>query len=212
MFAALVRAVTERPVATIAIVAVLALGGLAASLTLQASDSTSSLLGGSSGAAKGTERFHQDLGDEAVRVLVAGPLERTLLVPENMRRLIALEGCLSGRLPDAAFETPKPPAKPLPRVCHDIRDQHATRSVYGPGTFVNTSALEIGKGFQREKAAADEQGRAAADAARKLAKRRGYPPARQEELAREAMKLAQVQFQRKILGLAIRYGISSVPS
>src|SRR3954464_1002869 len=120
MFAALVRAVTERPVATIAIVAVLALGGLAASLTLQASDSTSSLLGGSSGAAKATDRFHQQFGDEAVRVLVTGRLEGTLLKPDNMRRLIALEGCLSGRLPDQAFKRPQPPAKPLPAVCRAI--------------------------------------------------------------------------------------------
>src|SRR4051794_10565449 len=189
MLAALMRAVTERPVATIAVVGALAFGGLAASFTLQASDSTSSLLGGSSGAAKATDRFHEEFGDEAVRVLVSGPLERTLLVPENMRKLIALEGCLSGRLPDAAFRTPKPPAKPLPSVCRDIKDQHATRSVYGPGTFVNTSALEIGKGFEREKAAADARGRAAAEAARKLAKARGYPPARQERLARGALKL-----------------------
>src|SRR5215213_308840 len=212
MFAALMRAVTERPVATIAVVGALALAGLGGALTLQASDSTSSLLGGSSGAAKATDRFHQEFGDEAVRVLVSGPLDRTLLVPENMADLIRLEGCLSGRLPDSAFKPPDPRVKPYPAVCRDIKDQHATRSVYGPGTFVNTSAAEIGKSFRREKAAADARGRAAAEAARKLAKARGYPPAKQEQLARDAMKLAQVQFQREILRLAIRYGISSIPS
>src|SRR3954454_18669722 len=212
MFSALVRVVTERPVATIAVVCALALVGLVGALQLQASDSTSSLLGGSSSAAKATDRFHREFGDEAVRILVAGPLDRTLLVQGKQRRLISLEGCLSGRLPDAAFQTPQPPAKPLPAVCRAIKDEHATRSVYGPGTFVNTSALEISKGFTREKAAADARGKAAADAARKLAKARGYPPARQEQLAREAMKLAQVQFQRTILRLAVRYGISSIPS
>src|SRR3954471_13522187 len=108
MFSALVRVVTERPVATIAVVCALALVGLVGALQLQASDSTSSLLGGSSDAAKATDRFHRQFGDEAVRVLVAGNLERTLLVPENMGRLIALEGCLAGKVPESAYH-PKPP-------------------------------------------------------------------------------------------------------
>src|SRR5919199_1626213 len=114
MFARLVRVATERPVATIAVVCVLALGGLAVALGLQASDSTSSLLGGGSRAAKATDRFHRQFGDEAVRVLVAGPLERTLLVPDNMGKLIALEGCLSARVPRGTEKA----AAQLPRPCH----------------------------------------------------------------------------------------------
>src|SRR3954447_3424273 len=146
------RAVTARPVATIAVVCALALGGLVLALGLQASDSTSSLLGGSSDTAQATDRFHRQFGDEAVRVLVAGDLERTLLVPESMGKLIALEGCLSARVPEKALG-------PLPPECRAIHRQQATRSVYGPGTFVNTSATEIANGFAQQKAAADKRGR-----------------------------------------------------
>src|SRR5215213_9505718 len=147
MFARLVRAVTERPLATIAVVCALALGG------------------GSDEAAQATDRFHRQFGDEAVRVLVAGDLERTLLVPENMGKLIALEGCFAARVPnggEAAFSK-------LPKPCHELERMHAVRSVYGPGTFVNTSANEIGKGYQEQLAAANARGERAAKAARALA-------------------------------------------
>jgi predicted RND superfamily exporter protein len=204
-FSSAIAVVTRRPLATIAVVGVLALGGLLLSFGLQASDSTSSLLGGSSDAAQATDHFHRQFGDEAVRVLVAGPLERTLLTPESMGKLIALEGCLSGRVPDAAL-------KPLPPACREIKQQGVTRSVYGPGTFVNTSAREIANGVAQQKAAADQRANAAAAAARKLAKAKGYSPKRQEQLAQAAKRLAESQFTRQILQLGIRYGISSIPS
>ncbi len=193
---------------TIGVVVALALAGLVLSLGLKASSSTESLTGGGSGAAKATDRFHRQFGDEAVRVLVAGDLERTLLVPESMGKLIALEGCIAARVPpdgEAAF------AK-LPATCHALRKLDAVQSVYGPGTFVNTSADEIGKGFQTQQAAAQQRGERAAEAARKLALKRGFSRERADQLAEDAMKLSQAQFQREILQLAVRYGITSPPS
>jgi predicted RND superfamily exporter protein len=210
IFNRLVEVVTDRPVATILVVAALALGGLVAALGLQASDSTSSLLGGSSDAAKATDRFHQQFGDEAVRVLVSGPLERTTLVPENMGKLIALEGCLAGRQPKDARG--KEAFSKLPKPCDDLAGMHAVRSVYGPGTFVNTSANEIANGFQQQQAAAAKRADSAATAARQLALKRGYSRQRANKLAADARKLAQLEFQRQVLLLATRYGISSVPS
>ncbi len=209
-FSRVVRLITDRPIATICVVAALAAGGLVAALGLQASDSTSSLLGGSSDAAKATDRFHQQFGDEAVRVLVAGPLERTMLVPENILKLITLEGCLAGREPSsaqarAAFDK-------LPQPCHALTELHAVRSVYGPGTFVNTSVNEIAGGFQQQQQAAAKQAASASAAARKLALKRGYSQKRANKLAADARKLAQLQFQRSIILMATRYGISSIPS
>jgi predicted RND superfamily exporter protein len=208
-FSRAVRVVTERPIATIAVVCALALGGLALALQLDTSDSTESLVGGSD-AARATEQFHRDFGDEAVRVLVAGDLTQTLLVPSNMATLITLEGCLSGREPE-----PPPPgqqAPKLPAVCREIREQDVTRSVYGPGTFVLTSASEIANGFNQQKDAALAQGRQAAENARQLAKQRGWSKARQDAVAREVMVQAQRDFQREILSLGIRYGLSGIPS
>jgi hydrophobe/amphiphile efflux-3 (HAE3) family protein len=208
LFARVVRLVTDRPLATIGVVCALAIGGLVLALQLQASDSTGALVGGSSEAEKATDAFHRQFGDEAVRVLVAGDLERTLLVQENMGKLIALEGCIAARVPPdgrAAFAR-------LPSPCQEIERLDAVQSVYGPGTFVNTSAEEIGKGFQDQQAAAKQRGKAAADAAYKLAIKRGYSKRRARQLADEAMRLSEAQFQRDILQLAVRYGISSVPS
>ncbi|MEA2449793.1 MAG: uncharacterized protein QOG63_1725 [Thermoleophilaceae bacterium] len=204
-FSRAARAVTEHPVATIAVVAALALAGLVLALQLDTSDSTEALIGGGSQAAQATDLFHREFGDEAVRVLVAGRLERTLLVPENMGRLISLEGCLSGKVPDKSL-------KPLPAQCRSIKELGAVRSVYGPGTFVNTSANEIANGFRQQQQAAAERGRAAAQNAIQLAKAHGLPPAQQRKLAQQAMQLAQQQFQQQILQLGIRYGITTIPS
>ena len=46
-----------------------------------------------------TERFQRDFGDEAVLVLVKGELTRTVLTAD-LGRVLALEGCLSGNVPD----------------------------------------------------------------------------------------------------------------
>src|SRR5215204_2384117 len=125
MFARVVRLVTDRPLATIGVVCALALGGLVLALQLRASDSSDSLVGGSSETERATDRFHEQFGDEAVRVLVSCDLERTLLVKENIGRLIGLETCLSGRPPagaEVAF-------KRLPAACRELQGMKAVRSV-----------------------------------------------------------------------------------
>jgi hydrophobe/amphiphile efflux-3 (HAE3) family protein len=200
----LVGGVTRRPLPVLAVTAVLALGGAVLALRLEPSAATSTLVNRGSDTYKDTERFKKDFGDEAILVLVKGELTRTVLTAD-LGRLIRLEGCLSGNVPEKGL-------KGLPPVCRQIADLHPAKVVYGPGTFVNTAVNQIGEQFAKQQQRASVQGQQAAEAARRLSKRRGDPPAEQERLAKAAADAVNAQFVSDTLRLALRYGITGVPS
>src|SRR5918992_3850366 len=112
-FRALVRGVAGRPLIALVAVAVLALGGAALALRLEPSAATETLVNSGSDSFEATERFKDDFGDEAVIVLVKGDLQRTVLTAD-LGRLIRLEGCLSGNVPQEGL-------RDLPDVCRDIK-------------------------------------------------------------------------------------------
>jgi uncharacterized protein len=201
----LVGAVTRRPLVVLGITAVLALGGAALALRLEPSAATSTLVNRGSETYKDTQRFKRDFGDEAILVLVRGDLTRTVLT-EDLGRLIRLEGCLSGNVPDTKEGLGK-----LPPVCRQIAELDPAKVVYGPGTFVNTAVNQIGEELTKRQQTAAAEAQRVAEAARKLSKRRGDPPAEQERLARSAAQAVQAQFVNDILRQALRYGISGVP-
>src|SRR5829696_3020597 len=201
----LAMGVTRRPVPVLAVTAVLALGGAALALRLEPSAATETLVNQGSDTFKDTERFKKDFGDEAILVLVHGELTRTVLT-SDLGRLIQLEGCLSGNVPDT-----KRGLGTLPPVCREIAELDPARVVYGPGTFVNTAVRQIGDQFGKEQRRAAVQGQKAAAAARRLSKRRGDPPAEQERLARAAADAVNAKFVADTLRLALRYGLTGVP-
>jgi uncharacterized protein len=201
----LVLGVTRRPLPVLAATAVLALGGAVLALRLEPSAATETLVDQGSDTFKDTERFKEDFGDEAILVLVRGDLSRTVLTAD-LGRLIRLEGCLSGNVPDN-----KRGLATLPPVCSDIAQLDPARVVYGPGTFVNTAVSQIGDQFAKQQRQAQLQGQRAAGAARRLSKRRGDPPAEQERLARTAANAVNAKFISDTLRLALRYGITGIP-
>jgi hydrophobe/amphiphile efflux-3 (HAE3) family protein len=205
VFARLVAALTRRPLPVLAVTALLALGGAALALRLEPSAATETLVDRGSESFEATERFKRDFGDEAVLVLVRGELARTVLTPD-LGRLIRLEGCLSGNVPDTKEGLGK-----LPPVCREIAERKPAKVVFGPGTFVNTAVNRIGDEFDRRQEANQRQARAAATAARKLSKRRGDPPAEQERLARTAFSAVTAQFTQEIFQIALRFGITGIP-
>src|SRR4051812_50019559 len=117
------------------VVALLALGGAVLALGLEPSAATNTLVSSSSQSFKDTERFKKDFGDEAVVVLVKGNLQRTVLT-DDLGRLIRLEGCLSGNVPEKGLRR-------LPAGCRALAELRPARGVFGPGTFVNTAVREI---------------------------------------------------------------------
>ena len=204
-FARIVAAVTRRPLPVLAVTALLALGGAALALRLEPSTATDTLVDSGSETFKATERFKQDFGDEAVIVLVRGKLSDTLLT-EDLRRVLRLEGCLSGNVPDTDEGLGS-----LPPVCREIAELKPVKVVFGPATFINTSVNQIADEFAQRIAAADRQARRAARAARALSKRRGDPPAEQERLARAAADAVNAQLTQYVIQLGLQYGLSDIP-
>jgi hydrophobe/amphiphile efflux-3 (HAE3) family protein len=206
-FGRVARTATERPLATIAVVAALALVGVGLALQLEPSASTDSLVSRSSQAAQATRRFHEQFGDESIVVLVKGPLERSVLT-SDLARLVALEGCLSGNVPKDRPEV----IKALPPPCQQIARKKPVKVVYGPGTFVNTAADQITKGYLAKQRAAQIEAKNASDAARALAKKKGYSKAQQDRFAKDAQQLAYGKFQGELVQLGLRYGLTKLPS
>jgi hydrophobe/amphiphile efflux-3 (HAE3) family protein len=204
-FERIVRAVTRRPLLVLAATGLLALGGAALALRLEPSAATDTLVDSDSATFRATDRFKQDFGDEAVVVLVRGQLANTVLT-DDLGRVLALEGCLSGNVPDT-----KKGLGSLPPVCREIADLKPARVVFGPATFINTAVNGIVKEVANRQAAAQRQADAAAQAARKLSRRRGDPPAEQERLARAASQAVTVQFTQYVIQLGLRYGITDIP-
>ena len=205
LFGRVVGAVTRRPLVVLAAVAVLALGGAALALRLEPSAATETLVDRNSESFEATERFKRDFGDDAVLVLVKGELTRTVLTPD-LKRVLRLEGCLSGNVPDT-----KEGLGDLPRVCREIAELRPAKAVYGPGTFINTAASQIATQFTAQEAANRKQAERAERAARELSRRRGDPPAEQERLASAASEAVRAQFVQATLRLALRYGLRDVP-
>jgi hydrophobe/amphiphile efflux-3 (HAE3) family protein len=202
-FGRLARLVTTHPVATVAVIGALAVIGAALALRLEPSASTDTLVGRDTAAFQATERFRKEFGDESVLVMVRGDLQRTMLT-SDLSRLIGLEGCLSGNAPPRAL-------RELPPACSRLADTKPAKVVYGPGTFVNTAVGQIQKGFRAKQADTARRGEAAAQAAKKIAAKRGMSRAVQERYAKQARQLAYSQFIRDSLQIALKYGLTSVP-
>ena len=185
-------------------VGVLALAGAVLALRLEPSASTDTLVDKGSPAFEATEDFRQEFGEEPVVILVKGELQQSILTAD-LGVLLRLEGCLSGNVPEQGLAE-------LPGVCRWFAEEKPAKVVYGPGTFVNTAASQIAEGFSAKQAAKAREAEAAAEAARRLSKQRGDPPAEQERLAEQARSLVFAQFTEETLRLALRYGLTSIPS
>ena len=203
-FGRVARAVTDRPVATIAVVVALALTGAVLALQLEPSASTDSLVGRSSPAAKATQRFHEQFGDESIVVLVKGPLERTVL-SSDLLRLLSLEGCISGNVPAKGL-------KELPSQCTEFSKSKPVKVVYGPGTFVNTAAAQITQGFLARERKAQSDAKQAGETARALAKRGGYSKKQQDVIARQASQVVLNKFRKEVLQLGLQYKLTNLPA
>ena len=204
-FARIVAAVTRRPLLVLAATALLALAGAVLALRLEPSAATDTLVDSDSKSFQDTERFKRSFGDDAVVVLVRGDLSQTVLT-DDLGRVLRLEGCLSGNVPDN-----KQGLGSLPRVCRQIAELKPAKVVFGPATFINTAVNGIVDEVGKRQAAAQRQAGQAARAARRLSERRGDPPEEQDRLARAASEAVTAQFTQYVLQLALRYGISGIP-
>jgi uncharacterized protein len=204
IFRRIVRAVARRPVVPLVAVALLALVGAGLALRLEPSTGTGTLVSHGSETYGETERFKHDFGDDAIVVMVRGDLQRTLLT-SDLGRLIQLEGCLSGNVPERGL-------RELPAVCRELAELKPARAVLGPGTFANTSANQILAGLGRLTQGSERRARAAERKARADAVAQGLPTEEQDRLAKEARSGVESASTRQLLSMALRYGITKLPS
>ncbi len=89
---------------------------------------------------RATEDVRREFGEEPVVVLAEGDLQRIVLTA-NLGRLLRLEGCLSGKVPERARAIPGP--------CTELAAMDPVRSVVGPATFLNEAVIQIDRQIER---------------------------------------------------------------
>jgi uncharacterized protein len=206
-FARLAASAVERPTQVVVAAVLLALLGAVAALRLAPQASVSSLEDHGSATYAATQELHRDFGDDPVVVMVRSNLQRLLLTRERAK-LLALEGCLSGKAPGGRiFQN-----QPAPPVCARIARLHPSFAVYGPATFLNQFAIRTQKLYLQQYAAAKQEAQAAAVAAARRAKRQGYNAAGQRQAALIAGRQILQNFQAELGALAVKTGQSVLPS
>lgn len=196
----------KKPPIVIAVTGVLAV--VAALLALQLSPDTGveSITGTSSDTYKDTQTWAKNFGGDPVIVVAKGNVAKMTL-GSDLGVLAGLEGCLSGKIPEKALAT-------APQVCQQLAKFQPAVAVFGPGTFVNSSARTIVSNVTKLSEKARKQGEEAGDAAAEIAKKQGKSVAEQEEARTAAKDLARTQMLAYALQLGTEYnlGIGQQPS
>lgn len=203
---ALAALAAGRPRLVLAVCVVLTLIGAGLSLRLQPDASNETFVGKGSATAQATDELAERFGEDSVIVLVRGELNRILLT-DNLQKVIGLEGCIAGNVPRGAL-----PTGGSVSPCGRMADAKAAKVVIGPGTFVNESVRQLQQGFAERTKGQAEKAQRAASAAFQLARKQGRSKEEADKLALQARQLVQAQFTRDILQLALRYGLTGIPS
>lgn len=89
---------------------------------------------------RATREVRETFGEEPVIVLAKGDLQE-LVLSSNVFRLLRLEGCLSGNVPEGA--------KPIPGPCAELARLDPVEFVSGPATFLNEAVVQIDRQLRR---------------------------------------------------------------
>jgi len=127
-----------KPILAICLFLAVGAGGVATQLPTDAA--TDTLVDSDSASYQATQQVRRDFGEEPVVVLAEGDLQRIVLT-SNLGRLLRLEGCLSGKVPEGAA--------PIPGPCAELAEQDPVRSLVGPATFLNEAVIQIDRQLQR---------------------------------------------------------------
>ncbi|MBI4896945.1 MAG: MMPL family transporter [Actinobacteria bacterium] len=198
----------RRPLPMIVAVGLLALIAAFAALQLQPDTGVESITGNDSKTYAATQQWAERFGGDPIVILVRGDLAAMVLGPD-LGRMLGLEGCISGKIPNSARTRPD-----VPQICKRFGDFKPAVAVYGPGTFVSTAARTVTQGIKRMLARAEAEGERAAAAAAEIARREGKPPLTQQQVAEAARELAKFRAARDALQMGQEYGLSvgSLPS
>ena len=198
----------ERPAPVMALAVLVSLVGAVGALSLEADRNPDSLVDSGSEAFAATEDFYERFGDEPVRILVEGDLQR-LMLTEDLGRLLALEGCLSGSTEGGQIFGPEEQA---PAVCARLSEERPAEVVFGPATFLNQTAITAEGVLQEQARSAQATAQAAARDAALRARRAGLSEDEQLADAQAAYQEVITEFQNQLLMAATRYGLTGLPS
>ena len=126
--------------AVLAVALLLAVAAAATATQLQTDAATDTLVDSDTAGWRATQEVREEFGEEPVVVLAEGDLQR-LILTANLGRLLRLEGCLSGKVPQGA--------EPIPGPCAELAELDPVRSVIGPATFLNEAVIQIGRQLRR---------------------------------------------------------------
>lgn len=175
----------RHPRATLGVAVVSALVTAVVALGLRPSASPALLVDPDSRVGQATRDQEQGFGAEPILVLVEGDLNSTLSAA-NLVALVTFEG-EAARLP-------------------------GVRTVFGPGTFVNQTVVQIERVIGRELGPAAERADRAARRAERRARAEGLPPEQQMARAEAARLRALGPLRDQYATLFVRYGYVGLPS
>ncbi|HKO36782.1 MAG TPA: MMPL family transporter [Solirubrobacterales bacterium] len=124
----------------LAVTAVLAIAAAVGASRLPTDAGIDTLAGSGSPTYEATQQVRERFGEEPVIVLVKGELQE-LLLTDDLFRLLRLEGCLSGKVPQGA--------EPIPGPCAELAEMGAVQFLTGPATFLNESVVQIDNQLRR---------------------------------------------------------------
>jgi uncharacterized protein len=87
-----------------------------------------------------TRQVRDEFGEEPIVVLAKGELPQ-LILTDNLFKLLRLEGCLAGKVPEDA--------EPIPGPCTELAESGAVEFLTGPATFLNESVVQIDNQLRR---------------------------------------------------------------
>jgi hydrophobe/amphiphile efflux-3 (HAE3) family protein len=208
LLSALTGAAARRPRLVIALAIALGLGAAGLALArLHPTAATSTFVSSSSSQYRATQRFYRGFGEEPIAVLVKGDLQQ-LMLSSDIDRLVGLEGCLSGNVPAKAL----PVEGGVNGPCGQLARSHTVKVVFGPGTFVNEAATQLDEQLTAQTRQAEAQSKQAERVVIRAALARGLSQASAQALGAQAKKLEYGSFEKSLVTLALKYGLTSRPS
>jgi hypothetical protein len=195
----------------VALAVLLSLVGAVGALALEADRNPDALVDSGSDAFAATEDFYDDFGDEPVRILVEGDLQK-LMLTEDLGTILALEGCLAGSDTEGVKGEVFGEGEPAPAACARLAEEQPAEVVFGPGTFLNQTAITAENVLRDQTEVAKRQAGLAAREAANAAKEAGKPEDDQLRDANAAYQEVLTNFQDQMIQAATKYGLSGIPS
>jgi len=124
----------------LAISAVLAFVGAIGATRIPGDAGVDTLVDSNTPTYRATQEVRTAFGEEPIVVLARGDLQEMVLGPD-LFRLLRLEGCLSGKVPEGA--------KPIPGPCAELAALDPVEFVSGPATFLNEAVVQIDRQLRR---------------------------------------------------------------